>query len=296
MIGKQEILERALEWQLRPDVVEKDYVLGWVLAAIAQHPETSEHWVFKGGTCLKKCYFETYRFSEDLDFTLLPDAAYDVVTLTQTLQEVVEIAHELGGITFPADVVSVRTRIDKLGRETFEGKIGYRGPLDIPTTPRLLFDLTRHEPVLAEPELRPVFHAYPDSLPNDTAVQAYSLTASRNSSLRRHGPFWNERGHGTSTMSSSSSRATLVTWTSPKLVNSSVESVRRRGSKPLRQPSSWASSDLPLNFGPSGRTCSPTSCRSCRPSRATSHASQTFSGGWMLQSPLQALPSQLWRG
>jgi hypothetical protein len=42
MIGKQEILERAQEWQLRPDVVEKDYVLGWVLAAIAQHPETGE--------------------------------------------------------------------------------------------------------------------------------------------------------------------------------------------------------------------------------------------------------------
>lgn len=41
--------------------------------------------------------------------------------------------------------------------------------------PRLLFDLTRNEPVIAEPELRPVFHPYPDSLPDDTAVQAYSI-------------------------------------------------------------------------------------------------------------------------
>lgn len=32
--------------------------------------EPAESWVFKGGTCLKKCYFETYHFSEDLDFTL----------------------------------------------------------------------------------------------------------------------------------------------------------------------------------------------------------------------------------
>ncbi len=175
MIGKQDILERAREWQLRPNVVEKDYVLGWILAATAQHPETSEQWVFKGGTCLKKCYFETYRFSEDLDFTLLPDAGYEAEDLTQTLREVAEIAHELSGITFPSDLISVRARVDKLGRETFEGKIGYRGPLDIPGPPRLLFDLTRHEPVLAEPELRPVFHAYPDSLPDDTAVQAYSL-------------------------------------------------------------------------------------------------------------------------
>jgi len=27
-------------------------------------------------TCLKQCYFETYRFSEDLDFSLLRDAVY----------------------------------------------------------------------------------------------------------------------------------------------------------------------------------------------------------------------------
>jgi hypothetical protein len=27
--------------------------------------------VFKGGTCLKKCYLETFRFSEDLDFTVI---------------------------------------------------------------------------------------------------------------------------------------------------------------------------------------------------------------------------------
>ncbi len=175
VIGKQDILERAREWQLRPSVVEKDYVLGWVLAAIAQHRETSTNWVFKGGTCLKKCYFETYRFSEDLDFTLLPAAVYDPTALAETLREVASITHDLSGITFPPDLISVRGRKDRMGRDTFEGKIGYRGPLDIPTIPRLLFDLTRYEPVLAPPEFRPVFHPYPDSLPEETAVQAYSL-------------------------------------------------------------------------------------------------------------------------
>jgi predicted nucleotidyltransferase component of viral defense system len=175
MISKQDILDRAVEWQLRHDVVEKDYVLGWVLAAIAQHPETSTNWIFKGGTCLKKCYFETYRFSEDLDFTLVPEAAYDAEPLQKILVEVVEIAQELSGIAFPPDVVSVRTRKDRLGRETFEGKIGYRGPLGIVSTPRILFDLTRHEPLLGEPESRPVFHPYPDQLPEGTTVRAYYL-------------------------------------------------------------------------------------------------------------------------
>ncbi len=51
------------------DIIEKDYVLSWVLAGIHMHEATKNSWIFKGGTCLKKCYFETYRFSEDLDFT-----------------------------------------------------------------------------------------------------------------------------------------------------------------------------------------------------------------------------------
>jgi len=71
VIGKEEILGFAREVGLDPNVVEKDYVLGWMLAGISWHPRTQDTWLFKGGTCLKKCYFETYRFSEDLDFTLL---------------------------------------------------------------------------------------------------------------------------------------------------------------------------------------------------------------------------------
>jgi predicted nucleotidyltransferase component of viral defense system len=39
--------------------------------------------VFKGGTCLKKCFFETYRFSEDLDFTIInPDHLHQELLVT----------------------------------------------------------------------------------------------------------------------------------------------------------------------------------------------------------------------
>ncbi len=67
MIPKAQILELSSNYELLPTTVEKDYVLGWLLTAISSHAELS-NWIFKGGTCLKKCYFETYRFSEDLDF------------------------------------------------------------------------------------------------------------------------------------------------------------------------------------------------------------------------------------
>lgn len=70
MIDQSEVLEAANETGLNPYVIEKDYLIGWVLAGIYDHPDIRDAWVFKGGTCLKKCFFETYRFSEDLDFTL----------------------------------------------------------------------------------------------------------------------------------------------------------------------------------------------------------------------------------
>jgi hypothetical protein len=70
VIDKREIIDSATALGLNPHVVEKDYVLGWLLWGIHNHDALRESWVFKGGTCLKKCFFETYRFSEDLDFTL----------------------------------------------------------------------------------------------------------------------------------------------------------------------------------------------------------------------------------
>ena len=38
MIDREEMLEFAREFQLEPNVVEKDYALGWLLAGIANHP------------------------------------------------------------------------------------------------------------------------------------------------------------------------------------------------------------------------------------------------------------------
>lgn len=60
MISKDEILAVADETDLTPCVVEKDYALGWLLAAINRNSALSQSLVFKGGTCLRKCYFETY--------------------------------------------------------------------------------------------------------------------------------------------------------------------------------------------------------------------------------------------
>ena len=102
MIGKREILDVAATVGLNPHVVEKDYALGWTLAGIFAHPDLAESWVFKGGTCLKKCFFETYRFSEDLDFTLLDPAHLDEAFLKRVFGEISTWIYERTGLEFPA--------------------------------------------------------------------------------------------------------------------------------------------------------------------------------------------------
>ena len=52
MIGRREILDAASTLGLRPQVVEKDYVIGWVLAGIYHRSALFKSWIFKGGTCL----------------------------------------------------------------------------------------------------------------------------------------------------------------------------------------------------------------------------------------------------
>src|SRR5882762_3639343 len=101
MIDKREILEAASALGLLPNVVEKDYVLGWVLAGIHAHPELTNYWIFKGGTCLKKCYFETYRFSEDLDFTLLDGSHVNEALLLEIFSEITQWIYGESGIEFP---------------------------------------------------------------------------------------------------------------------------------------------------------------------------------------------------
>ncbi|MFH1247252.1 MAG: nucleotidyl transferase AbiEii/AbiGii toxin family protein, partial [Candidatus Micrarchaeota archaeon] len=64
------IREQARKEKIGLADAEKDYVLSVMLVELSKLPEADDL-VFKGGTCLKKVYFQEYRFSSDLDFTVV---------------------------------------------------------------------------------------------------------------------------------------------------------------------------------------------------------------------------------
>lgn len=70
MILQKEIRQVAQAEGVPPTTIDKDWVLGHVLYGIYTNETLAPTLIFKGGTCLRKCYFGNYRFSEDLDFTI----------------------------------------------------------------------------------------------------------------------------------------------------------------------------------------------------------------------------------
>jgi len=173
MIGHEEIKNLETQWKLREDVIEKDYVIGWVLWGIGQDEELNHKWIFKGGTCLKKCYLETYRFSEDLDFTVLPDGLIKPEDIFPVLSRMLARVNEESGINF-----SVMP--PKLKQKDFpfytEGRIYYQGPRNTPNPASIKLDLSASEKLARPPVFRPIAHkSYSDKFPETAQVMCYSL-------------------------------------------------------------------------------------------------------------------------
>jgi predicted nucleotidyltransferase component of viral defense system len=163
VIDRQQILDFSRELGLAPEIVEKDYTLGWLLGGIFNHPVLKSEWVFKGGTCLKKCYFETYRFSEDLDFTLRNAAHLKEDFLIATFGEVTTWIYENSGIELPPDSIGFEVYTNPRGKHSVQGRIGYRGPMQRRgSVPRIKLDLTDDERLVLPPVWREVHHPYTD--------------------------------------------------------------------------------------------------------------------------------------
>jgi predicted nucleotidyltransferase component of viral defense system len=172
MINRQAIEQRVREWGLREDVVEKDYVLGWVLWGIGQHPTLSVSWAFKGGTSLKKCYLETYRFSEDLDFTVLPGGPIRQDDLEPIFRELLQQIADASGINFSGRPPLFKTHSS--GHYT-EGRLYYQGPRNAPQVASIRLDLSASERIVRPTVLRSITHAFPDVLPEPRTIRCYSF-------------------------------------------------------------------------------------------------------------------------
>lgn len=172
MIARGEIDKIAARNRVGVIEIEKDYVITWVLYGLSQTETLREALAFKGGTVLKKTYFEDYRFSEDLDFTLLNENLTDD-ELLELFAEAIETAEEESGL-------QLRIEPERLQIHQASGSIkfyiDYVAPLNGAMGSRYLkVDVTRGEIIEFELEQRAVFADYSD-VEEDFKIQCYSLS------------------------------------------------------------------------------------------------------------------------
>jgi predicted nucleotidyltransferase component of viral defense system len=164
-------LARAGGRRIPEAVLERDYCLSWFLVGLSRSP-LRERLLFKGGTALRKCYFPDYRFSEDLDFTLVQPVA--VETIQTELKGPFEVAHRASGVILR---YSREDRYPHANSHTFY--LGYEGPLPGGATGKeVKVDITIKEEVVFPVEERLVLRDYPEyeDMPEDARVRVYSLS------------------------------------------------------------------------------------------------------------------------
>ena len=150
-------------------VLEKDYCLSWFLVGLSSSP-LREILAFKGGTAIKKCYIPDYRFSEDLDFTLREETAFE--TIKGHLDEAFGRVEESSGVKISF------SRYDRHSHEnshTFY--LAYEGPLPGTSGKEVKVDITIRERVIFPVATMPLLRTYAEyrDLPSDATVDVYSL-------------------------------------------------------------------------------------------------------------------------
>ena len=167
MIRTAEIQKKANKERVRDTQIEKDYILTWILSGVANNELLSKALAFKGGTVLKKFYFKDYRYSEDLDFTLVDDGISNEAIQT-AFAELFQYVREEANIPLAMEDFGIH----ETGNINFY--ITYVGPLGgVGANKRVKVDISRTETLCFPLESRTMFQSYTDQ--EDCTVQCYSL-------------------------------------------------------------------------------------------------------------------------
>lgn len=168
MILKKEIETKAEEQNSPKSTIDKDWVLSHVIDALFSIPECKENLIFKGGTCLRKCYFSSYRFSEDLDFTCT-NPNFELTK--KMLVQLVQIITERTEIPLHIEELKPLKHKDKL--TGFKAIIKFWGadhprnqapPPPERWTTSIKIEIIVYEMMVFPVETREVYHPYSDNL------------------------------------------------------------------------------------------------------------------------------------
>lgn len=180
MILKNEIEKIAEKKGVTKATIDKDWVLDHFIDAIFSVPGCRKQLVFKGGTCLRKCYFPDYRFSEDIDFTsinpefeLSKKLLNEITGLISERTEVPLHIQELAPVYFKDQLTGYRAIVKFWGSDHPRNQVP---PSPERWTTSIKIEIILYEKMSFPAEERKVNHPYTDQLSQTPLyVPCYSL-------------------------------------------------------------------------------------------------------------------------
>ena len=188
MIKQSEIKKISEDLGVTKSQIDKDWVLSFLLYAITNMPEMQDILIFKGGTSLKKCWFPDYRFSEDLDFTILDDSfVFDKRYVGKVMKKATDLSFSAEfnrGILFKIKKI-VPTQSDDI-EQGFKVFIHYWGAdhrkNDLPSENAkswhhtIKLDINHTEEVIFPVQHKAILHNYTDKFVFDSyLLKTYSI-------------------------------------------------------------------------------------------------------------------------
>lgn len=176
MIDKVEIDATAKDLNVHASNVQRDYVFGWLLAALYGGSALGEDLILKGGNCFRKAYFPLGRFSSDLDFSCR--RRLDPEALRAGLNGIAEHARDVAGITFDLDRTLVKDGVVvDAERTAVKARLYFRdfygAQNEILISVRL--DITEFDRMHLEVAERPLIHNYSDAALCAATVRCWQL-------------------------------------------------------------------------------------------------------------------------
>jgi predicted nucleotidyltransferase component of viral defense system len=181
----------GLPWE----IIERDYILSWVLASIGVNEKLCAGLIFKGGSALKKCYFGEYRFSEDLDFTAKEDIPRED-KLEKEIKQACEVATKLAQKFSPLELYPERY-VEKEPHPGRQEAFIIRGklPWHRQFMAKAMIEITVDEPVKTEPIKRQIIHGYGEKISQEVFVYSLEeIVAEKMRALLQHRQQLEDRG------------------------------------------------------------------------------------------------------
>ena len=160
MISEIELKEKARTCKVPISSIERDYAQSWLLAHLPKM-------AFKGGTGIRKAYIDNYRFSDDLDFTLLEHSNFS--DLESKIQKAIQETRNASGISFLDNLKSEKVKNGYAFTVYFRILRTSGDPL------KIKMDITKkeNEKIINPVQKRNILHIYSDKISEQ--INVYTL-------------------------------------------------------------------------------------------------------------------------